>query len=81
MQKGELECVIARTHSRLMDLFSFADPDAPGQTTRCHRFVEQRCCGQYDGRFLAGQPSQCLFARIVSRLSGELHLRFEEPAP
>jgi hypothetical protein len=30
----------------------------------------------HDGWFLAGQPSQCPFARIVSRLSGELHLRF-----
>jgi hypothetical protein len=83
MRTGQAECVVATNLAPVMTLFNFPDPTDPTRSTQCHRFVEQRLCGRYDGRFLPGQPPQCPFANLIARL-GEgsgIPFRFEETPP
>jgi hypothetical protein len=83
MEAGPFDCTIRHRMSPAMDFFSFADPDAPGQETGCHRFVEQQRCGDFDGQFRPGQPPLCPFARLVNALRHEcgIEFSFEEAKP
>jgi hypothetical protein len=83
MDTGPFDCTIRRRMGPAMDFFSFADPDAPGQETSCHRFVERQLCGDFSGHFRSGQPPLCPFARLVNVLRHECGIEFffEEVKP
>jgi len=65
VESGRILCPV-RTHmGPVAKVVNFRDPDAEEKTTTCEQFVNDKCCGTFDGTFEKRQPQTCPFAGVV----------------